>query len=397
MTDWRPRIRKIEPEGRGLLQYANALLKQRRFEDAAISAESYVAANPKSGAGLTTLGLCYAMQKRYRAATEVLERAVAAEPLLPQPVMAAGYVHFLQRDYDKAEQAFREALNLDPDLPGASIGLSQVYLKRGDPGRAREIMVNVASSHPELKAARLLLAFLDRAVGRNREATANVEGILGAAPGQAGVVALMPMLFTYQTEESSLDETMRLLRGALRFRPDNAAARTLLGEALLQSHQFAEAEAEFRRALSQRSALTTAQIGLAEALSRQNRHEEAREILASIPRRARLAPTLLAATGDLDLRRGDYGAAIQNYVAALLQTAAGKEAVAALNKETADADLGLDIATRYQSAAHGAFKRAKHARTEDEWNALARRVAHAGWKWSKSQSRREASSGGTVV
>ena len=293
-------------------------------EEAAEAAEEFVRDNPRSGPGLTTLGLCYIAQKRFRAAVDVLERAVAAEPLLAQPAAALGYAHFLARDYDKAEHAFREALNLDPDLPSAAIGLSQVFQKRGEPERAHEILSVVVDRHPQLKSARLLLAFLHRGLGRRKEATAEVENILRPMPGQDGVVALFPMLFTYQSEEAKYDEATRLLEAAARFKPDNAAVRSWLGQVRLQSDQFVEAEEEFRQALNLNGSLAPAKLGLAEALLRQERYEEAFAVLNSVPKSPKHMPLLQAAYGDFYLGRGVFDEAVRCYCSALMRRRRGR-------------------------------------------------------------------------
>lgn len=396
MTDWRPQIRKVEVGERGLLQYANALLKQQRHEEAAEAAEEFVRDNPRSGPGLTTLGLCYIAQKRFRAAVEVLERAVGAEPLLAQPAAALGYAHFLARDYDQAEHAFREALNLDPGLPSAAIGLSQVFQKRGEPEKAYEILSGVVDRHPQLKPARLLLAFLQRGLGRRKEATAEVENILRPTPGQDGVVALFPMLFTYQSEEAKFDEATRLLEAAARFKPDNAAVRSWLGQVRLQSDQFVEAEEEFRRALTLNASLAAAKFGLAEALLRQERYDEAFAVLNSVPKSAKLMPLLQAAYGDFYLRRGVFDEAVRCYCSALLQTPNGKETLAILDQENGDAGIGHAVASQYQAAALRALQKARHVRKEEEWTLLARRVAHAGWKSVKAGREGGGSAWGTV-
>ncbi|MEM6415809.1 MAG: tetratricopeptide repeat protein [Pseudomonadota bacterium] len=383
MADWKPSIKRVQIGERGLLQFANALLKEKRFEEATLAAEEFRAENPKSAAGLTTLGICYLSQKRFKAAVDTLQQAVDADPLAPQPVLALGYGHFLLRDYDQAENAFREAINLDPKLPGPGIGLSQVYQKRGEPEKAREILSEVVRAHPQLTSAKLLLAFLHRSVGKHHQATNEVKNLLRPNPGQEGVVSLFPMLFSYQSEETNLDEAQRLLEAAARFRPKNATVHAWLGQVRLQANQFAESEAAFRTALSLNGTKVSAKLGLATSLMRQSRFDECETLLASIPKRRVIAPLLQAAYGDLNYYRGAYAEAVRCFCSALLQLPNGKDVITALEANTAEREIDEGVASQYQKAAERALKRSRRVRKEEEWTALARGFAHAGWNSMK--------------
>src|SRR5438445_13622453 len=75
------------------------------------------------------------------------------------------------------------------------------------------------------------------------------------------------------------DDLIPALREALRLAPANLSLRVHLGELLLQHGECAEAEKEFRQALSQASGHEAAKLGLAEAFCRQEKTSAALALL----------------------------------------------------------------------------------------------------------------------
>ncbi|HEU0052736.1 MAG TPA: tetratricopeptide repeat protein, partial [Longimicrobium sp.] len=68
---------------------------------------------------------------------------------------------------------------------------------------------------------------------------------------------------------SDTSARVRALREAVRMAPEDAALRRLLGDALLDDGQSAEAEAEFRAGLRADPADTALKLGLVRAFHRQ--------------------------------------------------------------------------------------------------------------------------------
>lgn len=115
------------------------------------------------------------------------------------------------------------------------------------------------------------------------------------------------------------DDSIKALREALRFSPDNVPLRQHLAETLLAYGRIDEAEQAFREGISLAPASEALKLGLARVYSQQSKHSQAMVILEELSRgvgrptpqvRIMLARTL-AKTGDLDRAAHHYREAVE--------------------------------------------------------------------------------------
>jgi len=125
-----------------------------------------------------------------------------------------------------------------------------------------------------------------------------------------------------------MPDDLAALREALRVSPTNGPLRQLLAEKLLGRGQAADAEAEFRLALTHDPASAALKSGLAHAFFAQGKHGEALVVVEDALRAGSPPPRLLLLHARLLLQQGDRPRAIVQYRAAL-----------AIDAGLADADL----------------------------------------------------------
>jgi AAA+ superfamily predicted ATPase len=113
------------------------------------------------------------------------------------------------------------------------------------------------------------------------------------------------------------DQAVEALREALRLSPDNIPLRRHLAETLLALGRFAEAEREFRQALSQAASDVALKIGLARAFYQQGRNNEALVVVESLLKDANTPAAAYVLHAKLLLRAGEVERAARQYRQAL--------------------------------------------------------------------------------
>jgi transitional endoplasmic reticulum ATPase len=116
----------------------------------------------------------------------------------------------------------------------------------------------------------------------------------------------------------NLDDTIESLREALKVSPDNLPLRMLLGENLLSSGRFDEAESEFTTALAKNPDNAKLAVSLAQACFSNGKYSQAQVILedclskSEVPARAHLLYSrVMLNEGKLNDARTHYQSAIE--------------------------------------------------------------------------------------
>ncbi|BAZ38270.1 cell division control protein CDC48 homolog [Calothrix sp. NIES-4101] len=123
-------------------------------------------------------------------------------------------------------------------------------------------------------------------------------------------------------------ETVRALREALKFSPNNVPLRQHLAEMLLSVGQFDEAEQEYRQALALKPEESELKLGLAKAFYQQGKHSQALVIVEDFVKRSDCPPLAYLLHARLLLNSGAVKQAVSQYRQAI-----------ALDPAIADADF----------------------------------------------------------
>jgi tetratricopeptide (TPR) repeat protein/TolB-like protein len=278
------------------MSLAQAYVATGRPEAAREALAAYAAEHPDRAASFENVGFFELTQGRTEAALAAFDKAAALHPDDPMRIETGRFVaHALRDEWGKAEAAARRLkASDDPRLRwegGATLAMASLY--RGDLGEARRLAEEGAThglGAEERVGASLFLARLESHLGRDREALAVADRVLGEkvkqpklrAEGQAMRALCLTRLGKKAEAEKSLAdvdaflatipgplaEPLRLhLQGELALaRDDRAGARKALLEAArlspLEGLKMEPGAVEIRFALA-RAALEDGEVGLA--------------------------------------------------------------------------------------------------------------------------------------
>ncbi len=108
-------------------------------------------------------------------------------------------------------------------------------------------------------------------------------------------------------------DTVRALRSALKFSPDNVPLRQHLADTLLSLGQLEEAEQEYRQALALKPEETQLKLGLAKAFYQQGKHSQALVIVEDLLRRSDCPALAYLIHARLLLNSGAIQQAVSQY------------------------------------------------------------------------------------
>jgi tetratricopeptide (TPR) repeat protein len=120
---------------------------------------------------------------RFEDGAALVNDALKLDPRSVLGQLLAGYFHAALRNAEGARAAFRAVLALDPEHPRAMLGLARIAFERGEMGPAQELLERAVRVYPDFPEAIALL-----------EATRAVGAVPAAAPGSASVTARLAQI-----------------------------------------------------------------------------------------------------------------------------------------------------------------------------------------------------------
>src|SRR5690606_10294441 len=111
---------------------AVALMRARRYIEAAQLLQTLLRANPLDPDGLQLLGLAYKNLGRMNEARELMARSLALNPVQPHVLNNLGSVFLRERDFGNARRCFEKALEYDPKAKDALRNLAIALRALGD-------------------------------------------------------------------------------------------------------------------------------------------------------------------------------------------------------------------------------------------------------------------------
>jgi tetratricopeptide (TPR) repeat protein len=195
-----------------------------------------------------------------------------------QLIRAATDEHFWSESYDREE---RDALALQSDVAQSIARRVEVTVT----GKERERLTAVRSVSPEVYESYLKGQFLsdnsndraglERSIGYFEEAIKRDPTFAPAYVGLAGAQTRISSIFIGAPPAEARAKVVSAARKALELDRELVEAHVLLADVLQKEWQWAEAEAEFRRALELAPSDASAQAGFADWLMCQGHTEEA--------------------------------------------------------------------------------------------------------------------------
>lgn len=293
--------------------YALALALQRsgQFGEAIPLLRKAAEATPADAGVLTNLGMALSQAQQAKDALPVLQRAITLDPanIETRQDLAVAYLQLNQ--FDDAVRELSAAIKLKPDSADLHYNLGFAYKMQDKPALAIPELEQAAKLNPSASEPHYALGVLYREAGRNAEAAAELSTALklqpqngdgwetlgsvyndlgqldNAANALAQAIAQLPgqynphltlaAVLTKQgkTAEAAAERKQgaELMHASMNRQRAEVATNT--AESTLKSGKQADAEAQFREALSYDANYAPAHLGLARALDAEGKPAEA--------------------------------------------------------------------------------------------------------------------------
>lgn len=264
-------------------------------------------------------------------------------------ILAAAHQLLQAGDLAGAERMLAPLTNGPPDAQLHGV-MGLLRLRQNRPEEAAGFFTQACAAAPKEPLHALNLGRARTALGQDKEAIAAYRAAIKLKPN---LTAAYFELAALQQRTGRLEDAGNTYRKCLQAMPDNAQAKLMLGVTLMEAGRPEDAETVLRRALTGTSdAKSQASLhnGLAWAIRRQNRHEEA---LAAFDIVRQMDPTLpfveiQRAEILQDLRR--YDEALDIFRAALMREPANPQLHRAYNDLLYRLDRKDDFLASYDRA-----------------------------------------------
>jgi tetratricopeptide (TPR) repeat protein len=254
-----------------------ALLKARRFAEAAATAARLVAAAPGHRDALYLLALAQRQQQRPREALEALAELERHHPRFSRLFQERGHCYVALKDAPQAIAAYRKAVQINATLSATWGMLEGLYRLVGDAPNAAFAAAQAARLEslpaPVVTATNLYC---------DGELAAAEKMIRAFLLEQGDQIEAMRLLARIGSDLEVYDDAELLLAAVLERAPDYSAARHDYAGVLLARHKYREARAELERLLGAdpdnrdlRTLCAAATVGLGE-------HQEALELYRAL-------------------------------------------------------------------------------------------------------------------
>lgn len=222
---------------------------------------------------------------------------------------------------ETAEKSFNTILSHTPDSAAAAAGLSLVYSHRfigdfGDPiwiQKADASAQQALNLNSQLALAHVALGRMFTLKGENESALLELDKALVLEP--AGLFAWRSKVYTLRLARR-YDEAKALAQEALKKYPQERLFADELGSVYVEQNDFINAEKAFRQSIRIQPDAINAYAGLNVALERQNRSDEAMQILQQ-GLQIRSSEHLHGNLGNALFNKGDYIGAAASFESAV--------------------------------------------------------------------------------
>lgn len=296
------------------------------------------------------LGATLAKQKRFDEAAQQFEEALQADPNSIKALIALGNIAYRQGQYDESLSYYQRAIRLDPMKTAPQLRAGRILLKQDQPIKALEHFLNVIRIDPKTTLA---YAGAGQAYFQEKNYDEAVQQLQLALRLNPQMVAVRQHIALIYTNQGKHDKALTELQTALRTKPNSPHLHLTIGQIYLLKGDFAAARGAFEQAIELNDEPSDkALLGLAEALLGSGRHNEAAEVLQSMPQRPQITARHHKLWGDIYTAKGLFKEAAESYQAVTLAEADEQDISLSddLLSMQEDADWEDVASTRRQSA-----------------------------------------------
>ncbi|MCC6954662.1 MAG: tetratricopeptide repeat protein, partial [Deltaproteobacteria bacterium] len=212
-----------------LLAKASQFEKDQKLEEARLTLQSAVDANPDSAEGYYRLAEVMLRLKAFGRARELYQSALNIDPNHRDARLHLGAFLLAARQIEEAESHIRRLLEMNPNDVEARILDAGLMSNRKNFAGARATLEEIIKNDPKNATALASLGDVSMSEGKGDEAEALFRRSLEAK--ESSTVRLV--LADLYMRQARLDESQKLLEGLVEAEPDNVSLRFYLGEFLL--------------------------------------------------------------------------------------------------------------------------------------------------------------------
>lgn len=253
------------------VQLARIYSRSGRSEEARRILSSALERRPNGVVLLNELGSLWIELKNPGEAQPLFERALAVEPSNARARLGLAECLVESGHLERALASLDEAKAAGVSHPALEVYRAALLSRLGRAAEAAEVLEEILKQNPEAPEAQRQLGLLAYELNRDSEATELLSQVLARDPQDSEArLTLGQILFRRADYENARLELERVLR----IDEANEAAHFYLGEIEMASRRFETAAEHYRRA-----DFAAAKNGLAAALAKLGRYDEAERVL----------------------------------------------------------------------------------------------------------------------
>jgi protein O-mannosyl-transferase len=279
-VDGRPRIAIVLSTGALAVLAVLAVLSVNQvmlWRDPALLWEASLRVNKKSTAIYLNYGALCMDRGQLDQALSLLSKAAELSPRFDASYNNMGRILLSQGRKDEARQVFHKSLEANPKGVVPRVMLARILTEENKPDEALRFLQESVEANSADPTLRTQLAQAFRQLGKEDQALKELDRAIAIAPtAPAPAVAKAHILLT----RGRPGEAMVLLRKALKHGSD-ADAHNLLGAALAQEGNIAQAQEEFAKAYRLNPALPGIRDNMANALMDMKEYGKARAVCSA--------------------------------------------------------------------------------------------------------------------
>lgn len=249
----------------------------------------------------------HALEKQqYSSAEQSFLKVLRVEPGNVSALSNLGIVYSRTHRYGLAIDSNRKALALDPQNERILVNFGLAYLKNQDCRRALPQFLAAEGIDPSNQQIQELTATCQALVGDPAEGNKRLESLRQSEPGNPAVIYLLGVAYIRSAQPDRAKRTF----GELLTSANSEQADFLLGKALYDSGQFAEAEKMLTRVVANLAKVDGAQLALAKVYISEREDAKAEAQLQAILKEQPSDADAHYYLGALLVNSGHYEAAL---------------------------------------------------------------------------------------
>ena len=224
-------------------------------------------------------GILFQRQEQHFKAIEQFRSSVQINPRYLEPLIGLSESYFVLGEYQEALNSIRLAQNLDRQNRDLKTLEGRIRIGLGEFDAARGLFASVLDTEPNNIDALFGLAELDIAFGKSENAVSRYEAALRISPqNRRALLSLVIILDNHGKLENSITYVERVLL----YHPDSALVRYIAAKHYLSKNALEDAEFHINVALRLNPEYLDATLLLSEIYLKQEKFEDAIEVISRI-------------------------------------------------------------------------------------------------------------------